>query len=397
MNQPKNVLFFIYFKQNKNPFGSMFRKKKFKINQHLFYETSHSPALVDIVGMKMLAKVVDFCFIANPYYPNKRLLKKIQQYLPTVIKAYPSSNPILSQQHLASVLHVKPEHLIIGNGATELITIIERDLIDNLAIPVPTFSEYTEKLRKKDSAVLYQLPANDSYQLNLDHYAEWIDKNHVSSALIINPGNPTGQLLPLEKMKSFLKKMNHLKMVIVDESFIDFAGVKIPSLMPHIQEYQNLLIVRSMSKHCGVPGLRLGYCCTSNPEFLKQLRQLLPVWNINTLAEYFLTQLDKTDKEYHVARLKVIKDINYLYEKLRKIEAFYIYPSSSNFLLIKSNCGIDATTLQEILLEQYLVYVRDCSNKVGLDNYHIRVASQGKKKDKKLIKALNEISEKCRG
>ena len=91
-------------------------QKKIEINHHLFYETSHSPSLVDIVGEKMLHHVLDFCFIENPYYPSKKLLRKLAKKLPVVIKSYPSSNPILAQQNLASVVHCKPEHLIIGNG-----------------------------------------------------------------------------------------------------------------------------------------------------------------------------------------------------------------------------------------------------------------------------------------
>ncbi len=372
----------------------MFTQKKLEIKRHLFYETSHSPSLADIVGKEMLNKIVDFCFIANPYYPDKKLLKLLQRELPMLIKSYPSSNSIISQQNLAEVLHVDPRSLVIGNGATELITIIVEELIDDIAIPVPTFSEYTDKIRRKDYAKLYQLPTEEDYQLDLNNFAAWIDENRITSALIINPGNPTGQLIPLNEMMKFLDKMSHLKMIIVDESFIDFADENIPSLLPHIGKFRNLMLVRSMSKHCGIPGLRLGYCCSSNEEYLKGIRKSLPVWNINTLAEYFLTQLKKTDAEYHKARLRVIRDIRYFYKELKQIEGFRVYPTGSNFVLIKSNCGLTATELQHILLEDYNAYVRDCSNKVGLDAYHIRAASQGKKKDKLLIHALQEISAK---
>jgi histidinol-phosphate/aromatic aminotransferase/cobyric acid decarboxylase-like protein len=372
----------------------MFSKHKIAINRHLFYETSHSPSLADIVGNEMLSEIVDFCFIANPYYPDKKLLKLLQRQLPMLIKSYPSSNSIISQQNLASVLHVDPNSLIIGNGATELITLIIENLIEDIAIPVPTFSEYTDKIRRSDFAKLYQLPANKAYQLDLDDYSRWINDQAVTSALIINPGNPTGQLISLERMMVFLSKMSHLKMIIVDESFIDFADEQIPSLLPHINKFNNLMLVRSMSKHCGIPGLRLGYGCSSNNDFLTTLRRLLPVWNINTLAEYFLTQLQKTDAEYHKARLRVISDVRFLYQELKKIEGFEVYPTGSNFVLLKSNCGLNATELQHILLEDYHAYIRDCSNKIGLDNYHIRVASQGKKKDKLLIDALQDISRK---
>lgn len=370
----------------------MTSKEKIYINRHLFYETSHSPSLVEIVGEDMLSKITDFCFIANPYYPDKKLTKKLQERLPILMKSYPSSNPKLSQLYISEVLHVKPEHLIIGNGASELITIIQKEFVDDFAIPIPTFSEYTEKLRNQDNARLYQLPVNNNYQLNLNDYATWIDDNKISSALIINPGNPTGQILPLKDMIHFLNRMQHLRLIIVDESFIDFADDDIPSLLPHVKHHPNVIIVRSMSKHCGVPGLRLGYCYSANADILKRIRSQIPVWNINTIAEYFLTQLSITNTEYHIARKHVIADVKYLYSKLKKIKGIFAYPTGSNFLLIKVQFGINATELQQLLLEEYHLYVRDCSNKIGLDNYHIRVASQGKKKDALLISALQKIS-----
>ena len=375
----------------------MFLNDKIEIKRHLFYETSHSPSLADIVGKDALSEVVDFCFIANPYYPDKKLLKLLQHNLPMLIKSYPSSNSLISQSNLASVLNVDANNLIIGNGATELITLIVEHLIDDIAIPVPTFSEYIDKIRRKDFARLYQLPADKEYQLNLNDFASWIDEQNIQSALIINPGNPTGQLIPLNDIMQFLDKMKHLKMVIVDESFIDFADENIPSLLPHIDKFSNLMLVRSMSKHCGIPGLRLGYCCSSNMDFLNTIKVLLPVWNINTLAEFFLTQLKETEEEYHKARLKVIKDVRLLYRELKAIKGFHVYPSGTNFILIKLECGLTATEIQQILLEDYKAYVRDCSNKVGLDNFHIRVASQGKQKDRILINALKEISKKCSG
>lgn len=367
-------------------------KNRLKIDRHLFDETSHSPSLVDIVGEDRLDRVVDFCFIENPYFPGKALLQKIQQKLPVLIKFYPSSNPVLAQKELASVVHAQPEHLVIGNGATELITIIQNQLVSEMGIPVPTFSEYIEKLEHSGKVKLFELPHEKGYQLDLDAYAEWLEQEKPDTALIINPGNPTGQLIGLDEMLAFLRRMKHLKLILVDESFIDFAGDEIPSLIPRVAEFPNLIIVRSMSKHCGVPGLRLGYCCTANEVFLRKIRNVLPVWNINTLAEYFLTQLRETDREYHVARKKVIADVELLFNQLKEIDGFEVYPTGSNFILLKIKGGSTAYDVQMRLLEEFGVYVRDCSNKTGMDKFHIRVSSKGRKKDKVLVEALRQIS-----
>lgn len=369
---------------------------KFPVKKELFQETTHSPALIDIVGPDYVEDVVDFCFIANPYYPTPGMMEDLLLKIPVIIKAYPSSNPRLAREQLAEVLQINPEFLILGNGATELITLIERELIDDMAIPIPTFSEYLEKLRQTESARLFQLPADQNYDLNLKDFANWIDEHQISSALIINPGNPTGQFISLDDLKAFMKRMAHLKVILLDESFIDFSGIDKASLMPFLEEFPNVIVVRSMSKHCGVPGLRLGYCCTANPGFIGKLRQLLPIWNINTIAEYFLLMLPKTDAEYQQSIRQVVKDVRLLYSKLTQLEGYKTYPTGSNFILIRIDFDLTALQLQVQLLEYYGLYVRDCSNKTGLDQYHIRVASQGEINDEKLVAALREIYEQFR-
>ena len=361
------------------------------LKRHLFYATSHSPSLVELVGFEQAKSIIDFCFIANPYYPTPAMVDELQALLPTLIKSYPTSRPEQSQRHLAEVIHVNPDNLIIGNGASELITNIQEHLIDTIAVPVPTFSEYLDKLRDRRSAELYYLQRNASYALNPIAYLAWIRKKGLHAALIINPGNPSGQLLPLEQMRDFLERAKDLDLIIVDESFIDFAGESIPSLLPYADRHSNLLLIRSMSKHCGVPGLRLGYCYTDNLYLLNRLRRIIPTWNVNTLAEYFLSQLPSTDKAYHDARLRLIDDVRALKRELDTIPAITAYPTGANFILVRIEHGMTSGELQHELLHAHRMYVRDCSNKIGMDGYHIRIASQGREKDALLVDALRAI------
>ena len=362
-----------------------------ELKRHLFYETSHSPALAELVGYEKARDIIDFCFIANPYYPTPEMLGDLQHNLPNLIKSYPSSSPVMSQRNLAAVLHVSPEKLIIGNGATELIVLINTTLIDRVAVPIPTFGEYIEKLRDQRDAELYPLDAQQRYELRLPEYLDWVRERNLRSALIINPGNPTGQFIPLDQMIDFMHAASDLELVIVDESFIDFAGDPVPSLIPVAERFSNLLIVRSMSKHCGVPGLRLGYCYSGNLYLLNRLRRFIPTWNLNTLAEYFLSLLPQTDAAYHEARKRLIADIHWLYAALQSIRGIDVYPTGANFVLFKIKTGMTAGELQSRLLEEHLMYVRDCSNKVGLDDRHIRVASQGHEKDARLVEALRVL------
>lgn len=361
------------------------------LRTHLFYETSHSPSLVELVGYDRAKEIIDFCFIANPYYPTPAMLRDLQQTLPNLIKSYPSSSPLASQQHLAAVLHVKPENLIIGNGATELIVLINTTLIDRIAVPIPTFGEYIEKLRDQRDAELYALNREQRYQLHLPEYLAWVHRRNLRALLIINPGNPTGQFIPLDEMLEFLHRAVDLELVVVDESFIDFAGDPIPSLLPFADQFSNLLIVRSMSKHCGVPGLRLGYCYSGNLYLLNRLRRFIPTWNLNTVAQYFLSLLPRTDADYHEGRKRLIGDVQFLHDALDGISGIDVYPTGANFVLFRIKGGMTAAELQARLLDEQQMYVRDCSNKVGMDEFHIRVASQGRGRDTRLVKALQTL------
>jgi histidinol-phosphate/aromatic aminotransferase/cobyric acid decarboxylase-like protein len=235
---------------------------------------------------------------------------------------------------------------------------------------------------------LYALDPKDHYQLRLDDYLAWVHERKLEALLVINPGNPTGQFIPLDEMLDFLHRARDLQLVIVDESFIDFSGDTIPSLLPYADRFTNLLIVRSMSKHCGVPGLRLGYCYSSNLYILNRLRRSVPTWNLNTLAQYFLSLLSQHDAAYHVGRKRLIDDVRHLEQGLRTVPNLEVYPTGANFVLFKIDGRMNATELQTRLLEEHSMYVRDCSNKVGMDSFHIRVASQGREKDAHLVEAL---------
>lgn len=362
-----------------------------EVRRHLFYETSHSPSLTELVGYENAKEIIDFCFIASPYYPTASMMEDLQRNLPNLIKSYPSNSPHLSQKNLAAVLNVSPEHLIIGNGATELIVLINTHLIDRIAVPVPTFGEYIEKLRDQRDAELFALDPNQHYELHLSDYLAWVRKRNLRALLVINPGNPTGQLISLEEMVDFLEQTKDMELVIVDESFIDFAGEIVPSLLPIAERFSNLLIVRSVSKHCGVPGLRIGYCYSGNLYLLNRLRRFIPTWNLNSVAQYFLSLLPSTDAEYQEARKRLIGDVRGLSSALETISGIEPYPTGANFVLCKVTSGLTAFELQARLLAEHKMYVRDCSNKTGMDRFHIRVASQGREKDFKLVEALRTL------
>jgi histidinol-phosphate/aromatic aminotransferase/cobyric acid decarboxylase-like protein len=219
--------------------------KKGEGRLHLFYATTHSPSLIELVGVEEARRIIDFCFIANQYYPTPKMIRKMKDRFVDLIKSYPGSARGQGERYMAEVLGVRPENLLVGNGATELIALVMDHLIDRIGVAVPTFSEYVQHLRDRAVSKLYYLKAENNYQLDLDDYLAWIRKNRLKAALIINPGNPTGQTFDVRTLKRFLRNAASLDLVIVDESFIDFAGTPIPSLLPHMKAFKNLLVIRS--------------------------------------------------------------------------------------------------------------------------------------------------------
>jgi threonine-phosphate decarboxylase len=362
------------------------------IRGDLFPDTSHSPSLAELVGYERAVDIVDFCFIANPYYPTPQMIESLQQGLPALIKSYPASNPAATQQTLAEILGVDADDLIVGNGATQLIVLINEALVRRIGVPVPTFGEYIEKLREPAAAELFPLMPDRDYQLDLGELLAWGRERKVNGLLVINPGNPTGQLHSLDEMVEFLEQARDLDLVIVDESFIEFAGDPIPTLIPMADRFPNLMIVRSLSKNYGVPGLRLGFCYSRNREMIDKLRQLVPTWHLNILAEYFLTLLPSSAADYKESLRRITTDVNLLRDELADVPGLRVYPTGSNFVLIRIENGMTAAELQATLLQDHLMYVRDCSNKVGLDDRHVRVASQGREADMRLVEALHHLT-----
>jgi len=356
-----------------------------------FADTSHSPSLAELVGYERAADVIDFCFIANPYYPTPEMVEALQASLPTLIKCYPSSNPATTRQALAEVLGVDPDGLIVGNGATELIVLINEILVDRLAVPVPTFGEYIEKLRDPAAAELFVLNLAERYRLDLGEYLAWVRERGLRALVVINPGNPTGQLFSRDEMIGFLEQARDMDLVVVDESFIDFAGEPNPSLLPVADRFQNLLIVRSLSKNYGVPGLRLGFCYGRNRARIERLRRVLPTWHLNILAEYFLSLLPGTEAAYLESLRRVTTDVRRLQADLSTIDGISVYPTGSNFVLFRIEGKMTAAEMQAALLTDHLMYIRDCSNKVGMDDRHVRVASQGRLSDARLVKAIRAL------
>jgi len=319
----------------------------------------------------------DFSYLYNLYFPTQPLLKELQMNMEKLICGYPSGQKELIGK-LANWVKIDPRYLALGNGASELISILKRTILKRMTISIPTFNEYYDDL--PDDQINYYYSEENDFILDLDAFIASVKKSKSNVAVVINPDLPSGQLLKQKDIVYLLKKLAFLDAFILDESFIDFNSEKESvSLLPSLKKFKNLVIIRSLSKELGVPGLRLGYAASANEKIINIINAEVPIWNINGMAEYFLAILPKYRRNYHVSCKNVRQDRKYFLTKLSKIKGIKAYPSSGNYILVKLTGRQRSDALKKYLFVHDKILIKDCSNKNGLQRgKYVRLAVRTK-------------------
>ncbi|MBK7985322.1 MAG: aminotransferase class I/II-fold pyridoxal phosphate-dependent enzyme, partial [Ignavibacteria bacterium] len=227
---------------------------------------------------------------------------------------------------LAPCLHISPDNIFIGNGAIEIIqAVLHRYAGKKIIVNIPTFSSYYEFAPTGTEVVYYQLSKDNDYALNIEHYCEFVHNQNPDTVVLINPNNPDGGYLSFETMKYLLDKFSSVPTVIVDESFIHFAfeddNYSLRSVAELVQEYPNIVVVKSMSKDFGIAGVRAGYAVMKNDR-VKELLQNGFLWNSSGLAEYFFRLYVREDflSEYEKVRVRYIKETQIFFSQLKTVE-----------------------------------------------------------------------------
>ena len=179
------------------------------------------------------------------------------------------------------------------------------------------------------------------------------------------------------------------KQVIFDESFIDFAVNNYTLIDDEIlNKYPNLIVIKSISKSYGVPGLRLGVLASSNKDYLKTINNNLPVWNINSFAEYFLQIINMYKKDYIYGCEQIKEERARFYNELIKIEGLNVYPSEANYFMMQLNNG-SANELAEQLLEKDKVLIKVLNGKNGFDDKeYVRIAIKSREGNDYLLESI---------
>ena len=336
-------------------------------------------------------KLLDFCYLVNPYFPDTKLISEMKSNFDTLLMNYPSGmgvNSLIAAKDFG--LH--KEQVVVGNGAAELIKSLMEHFTGKLGIIFPTFQEYPN--RKNEYDIVPYIIDNDDFRYSADDLIEFYKDKDIDAIVIVNPDNPSGNYIPKKdilKLAKYLADKN-IKL-IVDESFVDFVDVEDnPTLLEEgiLCDNPNLYVVKSISKSFGVPGIRLGILASDDLELIADIKKDVAIWNINSFAEFYLQIYEKYSKNYSTA-LKKFKSARDKYIKdLSSLDGIRVIPTQANYVTCEIISGKTSTQLAQDLLEKN-IFIKDLSTKKGFDgrNY-IRIAVKNEEDNDKLIAALKE-------
>lgn len=341
-------------------------------------------------GGSSVDSVLDFSANINPLGLAGSVQQAIDQSIKLIVH-YPDAEAALLKAAISSYYNVDVEAITAGNGAVELLYVLAHTLRPKrVLIPAPSFSEYQRAARAADAEVEYAYlsPANN-FAVDIDAICNRL--HHVDMVFIGNPNNPTGTLLPrsaLERLVSAAGQAGVL--VVIDESFIDFiSDGHAYTCRPLLTQYDNLVIVHSLTKFYAIPGLRLGFAL-SNPRLAGRLHAAKDPWNVNLIAQAAGVAA-LSDQCYQETSRQVVEcEKKILYAGLQALTGLKPFLPSVNYILIDiAATGQTAARLQQTLAEQGIL-IRDCSNYPGLSPYYIRVAVKLHEQNKMLLMRLEQ-------
>ncbi|MEV5876058.1 histidinol-phosphate transaminase [Streptomyces sp. NPDC052101] len=335
---------------------------------------------------------VDFCIPCNPYFPTPAMFEELSARLHEIVTYYPSSADTITGE-LCSLLQLPPQCVAMGNGSTELITWIDHLLVrESLAIPVPTFGRWTDQPMETGKRVdMFPLQEASGFALDLAQYAEFIRRRGTRAAVICNPNNPDGGYLRKQSVVQFMDAMADLDLVVVDESFLEFADAETdPSVVQEAMLRPNVIVLRSLGKNFGLHGVRFGYL-VANPALAGKVRSMLPKWNLNSFAEHLVFMLREHGAEYAQSLQQIRRDRLEMASHLSALPGLTVYPSQGNFLFVRLPVGAEGTVVRDRMLTEHRILVRECGNKIGSSSRFLRLVVRPQVDVRRLVSGLEQV------
>ena len=290
---------------------------------------------------------------------------------------------------------MNPDNIIVGDGSTELIYLFNEVFLENsyeAVIPVPTFSEYKAAIERSGGNMELLLcdPAKN-FKLNLTELEHSITKK-TRILFLCNPNSPTGCLYEKDKVLKVIKFAAEKNvLVFVDEDYIDFVDDnKRYSMAEYVNEYNNLFVLRSLTKFYGLAGLRIGFGI-GDPELVKTLKNVQMPWSVNSLAMYATAEAVKDTDFIKNSRLLVSQSRKEMQKMLKTIPWLKVYPSETNFILneIITEDLTSAQLAEELAKKSFLI--RDCEDFDGLTNKFFRVTVRRPEENRKLVEQISAL------
>jgi len=338
-------------------------------------------------------KMLDYCYLVNPYFPTQRMKDELRANFDTLLTEYPSGmfvNSLLASKYFG----IKQDYVVVGNGAAELIKSLMEGTEGKTGVIYPTFEEYPHRLRP-DQIVAFQ-PDNDELSYTADDLIRFYTAHPIETLLLINPDNPSGNFIPMEGLLRLIEwsKQQGIRL-IVDESFVDFSEDFEHNSLLHndiLESYQGLVVMKSISKSYGVPGLRLGVLASSDSAVIQQIKKDVSIWNINSFGEFYMQIFGKYEKDYLQACHRFIAERDRFGKLLRTIPYLRVLPTQANYFCCQVTARYTSAELTKLLLERFNIMAKDCDSKNGLKgNNYIRLSVRSTEDNDRLIEALRTL------
>jgi histidinol-phosphate/aromatic aminotransferase/cobyric acid decarboxylase-like protein/choline kinase len=344
-------------------------------------------------GYWRFPKLMDYCYLVNPFFPTKRMKDEIKANFDALLENYPSGmyvNSLLAGKYFG----INQDYVVVGNGAAELIKVVMESHTDGkVGVIYPTFDEYPNRL--KESQLVPYVCTTEDYSYTADDLMAFYGDKGISLLLLINPDNPSGH---------FMQKPDVLRLVdwcedkgisiLVDESFVDFTSdYKNNSLLHNdiLASHRHLMVMRSISKSYGVPGLRLGVFATADMDLIARMKKEVSIWNINSFGEFYMQIFGKYEKDYYKACGKFVEERDRFFKELQAIPYLRVIPSQANYFLCEVTAKYTSAELTQVLIEND-VLISNCGRKHNMEGRNlIRLAVRSKEDNDRLISILKSL------
>ncbi len=335
------------------------------------------------------------CFGANvnPLGLSEKVKEEIKEHL-DIISSYPDREYKSLRHTIGSYCHVSPDHVLVGNGSTELISLlIEQRSPKKALILGPTYSEYARELSFSNSTQeYYHLRPDNGFRLDIPDFIKKLQEGF-DLLIICNPNNPTSSAITVDDMSRILKACQDTStFVMIDETYVEFApDIEEVTAMSLIEEYDNFMVLRGVSKFFAAPGLRLGYGVTSNQAFLERVKIHQIPWSLNSIGAFAGERMLKDSEYIEKTRGLILGERTRMLEALKKIPNLKVFDAAANFILIQiQKDGVTASDLFDTCIRQGLM-IRDCSSFQCLEGEYVRFCMMMPEDNTRLLNTLKEI------